>query len=269
MNDNRLVAKVRLAKSAPLAALLGAALGGFVPAGVCRLSHSGGSQSFAAVVAHYFAPFDPSHLLVLGGLLFSAKTVWQWGRETFQCAWKATGLVVFLEGSMSFVADDVLNYAALALLLLINLIDAAAVLASPQQTLSARLMESDGADDEKIAETSASQQILTAGRIHDGSLAMSVPCSSSAGASAVASASRELLPERLQTYERVMREVTAHEAYSAERLRKFVPCGSKRAAQLMQQLEAEGIVGPLKSSPCGGRKVIKRVSYLPRAAMLA
>ena len=60
-------------------------------------------------------------ILVLGGLLFSAKTVWQWAHQAFaNDAWKATGFVVLLEGVMTLSQIPALAIAALVLLTAIN-----------------------------------------------------------------------------------------------------------------------------------------------------
>jgi len=108
------VAQVRLAfrPRARLATLLGCLLGGFVPV-----------ASF--ILAHREAEFDDLHgwlavLLVLGGLVFSAKTVLEWGSMAFHDGRKALGLVVILEGSMTLSHTPWLAGAALAYLVGIN-----------------------------------------------------------------------------------------------------------------------------------------------------
>lgn len=92
---------------------LGFLLGGFVPI-----------ASF--VVAHYeLDRGTPLYLqlasyLVLGGLLYSAKTVYEWGSRAFMNAWKAVGFVVLVEGVMVTSSVPWLGYAALAYLVCIN-----------------------------------------------------------------------------------------------------------------------------------------------------
>jgi hypothetical protein len=96
-----------------LATSLGFLLGGFVPL-----------ASF--FVAHYevtrMAPWYEQKpvFLVLGGLAYSARTVWQWGRLAFQNAVKALGFVVLLEGVMVTSHIPWLSIAALAYLIAIN-----------------------------------------------------------------------------------------------------------------------------------------------------
>lgn len=95
-----------------LATVCGMILGGFIPV-----------ASFC--VAHFEAGIASAHgvsmlLMVFGGLLFSAKTVWQWARLGFADPVKATGFVVLLEGVMTLSGIPGLSYAALALLTAIN-----------------------------------------------------------------------------------------------------------------------------------------------------
>lgn len=96
-----------------MATAAGFILGGFVP-----------SASF--ILAHY--EVDPQSplwlqmpaLLVLAGLVYSAKTVFDWARVAFKNPAKAVGFVVLLEGVMTFSTTVALAYVALALLVAIN-----------------------------------------------------------------------------------------------------------------------------------------------------
>lgn len=58
--------------------------------------------------------------LVLGGLLFSAKTVFAWGALAFRDRWKAAGFVVLLEGVMITSSVPMLALTLLAILVAIN-----------------------------------------------------------------------------------------------------------------------------------------------------
>jgi hypothetical protein len=58
--------------------------------------------------------------LALGGLLFSARTVYAWGRLAFQASGKALGFVVLMEGVMTMSHTPWLSPAALAYLVAIN-----------------------------------------------------------------------------------------------------------------------------------------------------
>ena len=108
------VAQVRLAfrPRARLATLLGCLLGGFVPLASYVVAH----QEVDTGTVHGFV----SLLLVLGGLLFSAKTVFQWGRMAFQQGAKALGFVVLLEGVMVTSHTPWLALSALGYLVCIN-----------------------------------------------------------------------------------------------------------------------------------------------------
>jgi hypothetical protein len=118
-NSNRLrtsnvVHQVRLALKPRyrLATCLGFLLGGFVPLATF-------------FVAHQLSTLEPLYAqkglyLVLGGLAYSARTVWQWGRMAFANAFKAAGFVVLLEGVMVTSHIVWLSVAALVYLIAIN-----------------------------------------------------------------------------------------------------------------------------------------------------
>lgn len=96
-----------------LAVAAGFILGGFVP-----------SASF--VLAHYeIKPTEPLWMqmptvLVVAGLIYSAKTVFDWACIAFRQPLKALGFVVLVEGVMTFSKTAALSYVALALLVCIN-----------------------------------------------------------------------------------------------------------------------------------------------------
>ena len=72
--------------------------------------------------AHAITPLytQKALYLVLGGLAYSAKTVWQWGTVAFQNAFKAFGFVVLLEGVMVTSHILWLSITALVYLMAIN-----------------------------------------------------------------------------------------------------------------------------------------------------
>ncbi len=117
------VAQVRIA-CAPanrLATFVGALLGAVVPLAT-------------SMVAHYeldtVAPWrDPLALLVLGGLLYSATTVYSWGRLAFGSWAKALGFTVLLEGVMVASGQAWLSIMALVYLCAINAIATGVTLA--------------------------------------------------------------------------------------------------------------------------------------------
>lgn len=102
-----------LRKGSRLATALGFLWGGWVPVGsyvVCHKELPGTSGAHFAALC----------LFVLGGLLFSAKTVWLWSAAAFQDRWKASGFVLLLEGVMVLSQVPGLAWSALAILVLIN-----------------------------------------------------------------------------------------------------------------------------------------------------
>lgn len=98
---------------ARLATLMGFLLGGFVPLA-------------SYVVAHYEIDYSAplytqvAVLLVLGGLVYSARTVYEWGKLAFQSPGKAVGFVVLAEGVMITGHTPWLALSALGYLISIN-----------------------------------------------------------------------------------------------------------------------------------------------------
>jgi hypothetical protein len=92
---------------------LGALLGGGVPVATYVLSHKEVVESVSL-----YAQL-PSYL-VLGGLVFSALTVYQWGKLAFSSGWKALGFAVLLEGVLTCSQTAWLSVGALAYLVAIN-----------------------------------------------------------------------------------------------------------------------------------------------------
>ena len=91
-----------------LATAAGAVLGGFVP--------------FASyTIAHHEVSTNPAMwTLVVGGLAYSALTVFDWAKIAFKNPVKAVGFVVLLEGVMTFAESPVISYGALGILVCIN-----------------------------------------------------------------------------------------------------------------------------------------------------
>lgn len=106
-----IITQIHIAARNPLPAVIGALLGALVP-----------SATF--VVGHYELSSwtEPKALIVLGGLAFSALTVFRWGRLAFGSAVKALGFVVLAEGVMTFSSTAWLSVVALGYLVLINAI---------------------------------------------------------------------------------------------------------------------------------------------------
>ena len=106
-----IIAQIYIAAHNPLPAVIGALLGALVP-----------SATF--MVGHYELSSwtEPKALIVMGGLVFSALTVFRWGRLAFGSPVKALGFVVLAEGVMTFCSTAWLSVVALGYLVLINAI---------------------------------------------------------------------------------------------------------------------------------------------------
>jgi len=96
-----------------LASALGFILGGVIPIATYLEAHCDLDPT---------QPLEtqPAAFLVAGGLLFSAKTVFAWGKRAFRDGAKAAGFVLLLEGVMITSAVPVLPLVLLAILVAIN-----------------------------------------------------------------------------------------------------------------------------------------------------
>lgn len=125
--DLGVVGQVRhaLHPRALLATITGFLLGGFVPLASFWLSHRELDHDrpvYLQVTAY----------IVAGGLLYSAKTVYAWGKLAFHTAAKALGFVVLLEGVMILSQTPWLTMMALAYLVVINGVATGCNLALPR-----------------------------------------------------------------------------------------------------------------------------------------
>lgn len=100
------------AAAGKVAVVLGVVLGTFVPVAAFVTAHVqlGGNL------------WQPTGLLVLGALVYSAKTVFAWGRMAFGEGAKALGFCVLVEGVLLVSTVPWLSYAALVILAAINAI---------------------------------------------------------------------------------------------------------------------------------------------------
>ncbi len=107
---NSIVEQVRMAaqRKNRTAMFAGFILGCFIPCATYFVAHQD------VLVSRLY------WILVAGGLLFSAKTVFDWTRVAFQSSWKAFGFCLLVEGVMTFSTIVYLSYAALLVLALIN-----------------------------------------------------------------------------------------------------------------------------------------------------
>jgi hypothetical protein len=111
--DYSILSQLRGLKSQWLATCIGCMIGAIVPVLVYR-------------IAHYHVEATPAlWLIVAGGLLFSASSVYGWGLKLFGGAWyKAGGFTLLIELSTVFV-EGWESYVALSVLCLINAVNMA------------------------------------------------------------------------------------------------------------------------------------------------
>lgn len=111
--DYSILSQLRALRGQRLATVTGCIVGAVVPVLVYR-------------IAHYHAGDTPAlWLIVAGGLLFSASSVYGWGMKLFGGQWyKAGGFTVLLELSTVFVQGWE-SKLALAVLILINAVNLA------------------------------------------------------------------------------------------------------------------------------------------------
>jgi len=120
------VAQVRraCARGNRLAAFVGMLLGGFVPVAVYVVAHSESGP---------FKGHERAWVLVAGGLVYSASTVYQWAHLAFGSAVKSIGFVVLVEGVMVTATTHWLALTALGYLVLINGVATACTLSGQKQ----------------------------------------------------------------------------------------------------------------------------------------
>jgi hypothetical protein len=101
---------------ARLAGFVGLVIGGFVPVATYTLVHREVSR------------YPVLWILVAGGLLYSATTVYLWARAAFGSTVKSLGFVILLEGILTFSHITALGLSALTVLVFINAVSAACAL---------------------------------------------------------------------------------------------------------------------------------------------
>ena len=111
--DYSILSQLRALRGQRLASVVGSIVGAVVPILVYRIAH------------HHAAETPALWLIVAGGLLFSASSVYSWGMRLFGGAWyKAGGFTVLLELSTVFV-NGWESKLALSILVLINAVNLA------------------------------------------------------------------------------------------------------------------------------------------------
>jgi hypothetical protein len=111
--DRDVVGQIKLAFANPLPLLIGALIGALVPIATYTVGHAELDASGWGSVPG---------AIVVGGCVFSAITVYKWGRRAFDSALKALGFVVLSEGVMTFSHTPWLSVLMLGFLMAINAI---------------------------------------------------------------------------------------------------------------------------------------------------
>ncbi len=103
------ITQIRVAGANPLPLVIGALLGALVPVGTFTVGHYEISTWL-----------DVRSLIFLGGLMFSAITVFRWGQRAYGSTPKAFFFVLLAEGLMSFSTTAWISVTALMYLVCIN-----------------------------------------------------------------------------------------------------------------------------------------------------
>ena len=109
--DRDVVGQIKLAFANPLPLLIGVLIGALVPIATYTVGH-------AELAASGWGSVPGA--IVVGGCVFSAITVYKWGRRAFDSALKALGFVVLSEGVMTFSHTPWLSILMLGFLMAIN-----------------------------------------------------------------------------------------------------------------------------------------------------
>jgi hypothetical protein len=109
--DSDVIGQIKLAFANPLPLVIGALIGALVPIATYTVGHAElDTAGWGSVPG----------AIVIGGCIFSAITVYKWGRRAFDSAFKALGFVVLSEGVMSFSHVAWLSMVMLGALVSIN-----------------------------------------------------------------------------------------------------------------------------------------------------
>lgn len=127
--------QVRNARGNKLALALAVPPAAFLPIAVFVIAHS---EIPADIAAGIWWKAGLKGAFALGGLLFSAKSVFGWAAQMFEDKAKAVGFVALLEGVMVLSETTALSHVALVLLVGINAVAAASSVAMNDSRTKAR-----------------------------------------------------------------------------------------------------------------------------------
>lgn len=242
--------QLRSATRSPLALALGAALGGLVPVTTYAVAHGfelvrvEGGTIAAASWEH------PGWVLVLGGLLFSAKTVYAWTAAAFDDRAKALGFVVLVEGALLLAPSPELRYVALAYLVTINALGTGAQLALRDRADRADRAAVEGVlpgEVERVVELDAPR----VGSLESNPLrARPVRVELPAPRVEIEPAQLSAAPVEVDAglYARAVEVAQGVEALSGAALRRALGVRHNVAAALVERLVSEGVLAETKNS---------------------
>jgi len=120
------IGQLYTATRSPVALIVGLLLGGFVPCMSYHFVHNELDHSIPLLsqIQLYIA---------LGGLIFSAKSVFQWARMAFNDTVKASGFVLLAEGVMTTAKVEYISVTALVFLVIINAVATGCVIATDHE----------------------------------------------------------------------------------------------------------------------------------------
>lgn len=254
------LAQFRHAAQSPVALALGAVLGAFVPCSTFVVVHLGGLLQVRDGAVTHASWEHPGWALVLGGLGFSATTVYRWGCSSFRPSagalsslevtythGKALFFVLLIEGVLMLAPIPALSYVALALLVLINALSTGAALALR-----------DHADRETVAEqanTLAAPAATPAETVSEELLGHALP----ARCASISVLAREpvLSPVNLDRglYSRAKEAALRARLVSAATLRRELHVSHAVASALVEHLVSEGVLSETKNT-LGQRPVL-------------
>jgi hypothetical protein len=195
----------------------------------------------------------PAWLLVLGGLLFSAKTVYAWTAAAFDDRAKAWGFTALVEGTILLAPSPELRYVALAYLVTINALGTGARLALRDRADRAAVEGVHPGEAEPVVELDApTVDRSTAPLTAPAPVRVELPAPRVEVEPAQLPASVEL---DASLYTRAVEVARGMEALSGAALRRALGVRHNVAAALLAQLEADGVIAATKNS-LGQRQVL-------------
>lgn len=127
--------RVALSREHRLATAIGALIGTVVPVSTFALLHG---EIGSVLEIRDWSDLDMRLLIVVGGLAYSALTVYRWGSLAFGSPAKALGFTVLLEGIMTLSRQPWLSAIALGYLCLINAVATGVTLARGAERVEGR-----------------------------------------------------------------------------------------------------------------------------------